>query len=51
MNTSVDEILELKEKFNNKEDKEEFNLSSLEIMLKHKAMKVSYFIKIIQNIL
>ena len=41
MNESVDEILELKEKFNNNEDKEEFNLGALDIMLKHKAMKVS----------
>ena len=49
MNTSVDEILELKEKFNNKENKEEFNLSSLEIMLKHKAMKVSLAEKLVNS--
>ena len=49
MNTSVDEILELKEKFNNKENKEEFNLSSLDIMLKHKAMKVSLAEKLVNS--
>ena len=49
MNTSIDEILELKEKFNNKESKEEFNLSSLDIMLKHSAMKVSLAEKLITS--
>ncbi len=41
MNDSVDEILELKEKFDSDDNKEEFNLRSLDIMLKHNAMKVS----------
>ena len=41
MNESVDEILELKEKFYNEENKEDFNLGSLDVMLKHSAMKVS----------
>ena len=49
MNTSVDEILELKEKFNNQEDKEEFNLGSLDIMLKHSAMKVSLAEKLVNS--
>ena len=49
MNDSVDEILELKEKFNNKENKEEFNLSSLDIMLKHSAMKVSLAEKLVNS--
>ena len=49
MNESVDEILELKEKFNNKEDKEEFNLGALDIMLKHKAMKVSLAEKLVNS--
>jgi uncharacterized membrane protein required for colicin V production len=49
MNESVDEILELKEKINNKENKEEFNLSSLDIMLKHKAMKVSLAEKLVNS--
>lgn len=41
MNDSVDEILELKEKFDTDDNKEEFNLRSLDIILKHNAMKVS----------
>lgn len=49
MNDSVDEILELKEKFDNDEDKEEFNLSSLDIMLKHNAMKVSLAEKLVNS--
>ena len=49
MNESVDEILELKEKFDNSEDKEEFNLSSLDIMLKHHAMKVSLAEKLVNS--
>ena len=49
MNESVDEILELKEKFNNNEDKEEFNLGALDIMLKHKAMKVSLAEKLVNS--
>ena len=49
MNESVDEILKLKEKFENKEDKEEFNLSSLDIMLKHHAMKVSLAEKLVNG--
>ena len=49
MNTSIDEILELKEKFENQDNKEEFNLSSLDIMLKHKAMKVSLAEKLVNS--
>ena len=49
MNTSIDEILELKEKFENNENKEEFNLSSLDIMLKHHAMKVSLAEKLVNS--
>jgi uncharacterized membrane protein required for colicin V production len=49
MNTSIDEILKLKEKFENQDNKEEFNLSSLDIMLKHKAMKVSLAEKLVNS--
>ena len=49
MNESVDEILKLKEKFDNDEDKEEFNLSSLDVLLKHKAMKVSLAEKLVNS--
>lgn len=49
MNESVDEILSLKEKFENDDDKEEFNLSSLDIMLKHHAMKVSLAEKLVNG--
>ena len=49
MNTSIDEILELKEKFENNENKEEFNLSSLDIMLKHHAMKVCLAEKLVNS--
>lgn len=49
MNDSVDEILELKEKFDNDENKEEFNLGSLDIMLKHSAMKVSLAEKLVNS--
>ena len=49
MNSSIDEILELKEKFENNDNKEEFNLSSLEILLKHSAMKVSLAEKLVYS--
>lgn len=49
MNTSIDEILELKEKFANDDNKEQFNLSSLDILLKHSAMKVSLAEKLVYS--
>lgn len=49
MNTSIDEILELKEKFANDDNKEQFNLSSLDILLKHNAMKVSLAEKLVYS--
>ena len=49
MNESVDEILELKEKFYNEENKEDFNLGSLDVMLKHSAMKVSLAEKLVNS--
>ena len=49
MNTSIDEILELKDKFENEDNKEEFNLSSLNIMLKHSAMKVSLAERLVKS--
>ena len=49
MNESVDEILELKEKFDNEEDKEEFNLACLDVMLKDNAMKVSLAERLVKS--
>lgn len=49
LNNSIDEILELREKFDNKESKEDFNLSSLDIMLKHKVIKTSLAEKLVNS--
>lgn len=42
MNSAIDEIMDLKDKFKEDEDKEEFNLSCLDILLKNKVITVSY---------
>lgn len=42
MNSAIDEIMDLKDKFKEDEDKEEFNLSCLDVLLKHKVITVSY---------
>lgn len=49
LNNSVDEIIELKDKFDNKETKEDFNLSSLDIMLKHKVIKTDLAEKLVNS--
>jgi len=49
LNNSVEEILELKDKFDNKETKEDFNLSSLDIMLKHKVIKTTLAEKLVNS--
>ena len=49
LNNSVEEIIELKEKFENEESKEDFNLSSLDIMLKHKVIKASLAEKLVNS--
>jgi hypothetical protein len=41
-NDAVSEIFELKEQFNNSKDKEEFNLSCMDSLLKHKVIGVGY---------
>lgn len=42
MNSAIDEIMDLKDKFKEDKDKEEFNLSCLDVLLKHKVITVSY---------
>ena len=49
LNNSVEEILDLKEKFKTEDDKEDFNLSSLDIMLKHKIIKTSLAEKLVNS--
>ena len=49
LNNSVEEIIELKEKFDNKETKEDFNISSLNILLKHKIIKPELARKLISS--
>ena len=49
LNNSVDEIIKLKDKFDNKETKEGFNLSSLNILLKHKIIKPELAKKLISS--
>ena len=41
-NDAVSEIFELKKEFNNSKDKEEFNLSCMDSLLKHKVIGVGY---------
>lgn len=48
-NDAVDEILELNEKFRAYDTRENFNLSCLESLLKHKAMKVSLAEKLVNS--
>lgn len=48
-NNSIDEIIELKETFENNEDKEGFNLSCMDILLKHKVVKTDYLEKLINS--
>lgn len=49
LNGSVSEIMELKEKFNNNDNKEEFNLSCLDILLKHKVLKKDLATKLVNG--
>ena len=49
LNNSVEEIIELKDKFEKEENKEDFNLSSLDIMLKHKVIKPTLAEKLINS--
>ena len=49
LNNSVEEILQLREKFDSKESKDDFNLSSLDIMLKHKVIKKSLAEKLVNS--
>lgn len=48
-NDAVSEIFELKDKFSDSDDKEEFNLSCLDVLLKHKVIGVDYSEKIVYS--
>ena len=48
-NDAIDEIIELKDKFNMEEDKEDFNLSCMEVLLKHKVVKYDYLEKLVYS--
>jgi len=48
-NDAIDEIIELKDKFENDEDKEEFNISCMDILLKNKVVKYDYMEKLISS--
>lgn len=42
MNSAIDEIIDLKDKFKEDKNKEEFNLSCLDVLLKNKVITVKY---------
>lgn len=42
MNTAIDEIIALKDKFEDEESKEEFNLSCLDVLLKNNVITIKY---------
>ena len=48
LNVSVSEIIELKDKFDN-DNKEDFNLSCLDILLKHKVLKKDLASKLVNG--
>jgi hypothetical protein len=48
-NDAISEIIELKDKFNDQEDKEEFNLECMDVLLKHKVVKYDYLEKLIYS--
>ena len=48
-NDAINEIIELKDKFKDQEDKEEFNLECMDALLKHKVVKYDYMEKLIYS--
>ena len=48
-NDAINEIIELKDKFKNDEDKEEFNLECMDALLKHKVVKTEYMEKLVYS--
>ena len=48
-NDAIEEIIDLRDKFEDSDDKEEFNLSCLDILLKHKVITISYTEKLINS--
>ncbi len=48
-NNAIEEIIDLKDKFADSENKEEFNLSCLDSLLKHKVIKTGYAEKLINS--
>lgn len=48
-NDAVSEIFELKDKFSESDNKEEFNLSCLDVLLKHKVIRVDYSEKLVDS--
>ena len=49
LNVSISEIMELKDKFDNDDNKEDFNLSCLDILLKHKILKKDLASKLVNG--
>lgn len=48
-NEAIDEIIDLKDEFENSSDRETFNLSCLEILLKHKVIDANYSEKLVYS--
>lgn len=48
-NDAIEEIIDLRDKFEDSDDKEEFNLSCLDSLLKHKVITISYTEKLINS--
>ena len=49
LNVSISEIMELKDKFESDDNKEDFNLSCLDILLKHKILKKDLASKLVNG--
>lgn len=48
-NDAIEEIIDLRDKFEDSDDKEEFNLSCLDSLLKHKVITIGYTEKLINS--
>ena len=49
MNDAIDEVMELKEEFDNKADRDTFNIKCFEVLLKHKLIGTSYSEKLVYS--
>ena len=49
MQSEIDEIFELRDKFEDEANREEFNLSCLDVLLEHKVIGVSYSEKLVYS--